>query len=103
MRFPGFVGAVVVGSLLAASLTMGCLAAAAASKPLKADSVSVAELVDINKATAAELKTLPGIADAYAAAIIAGRPYRNKTQLRSKGVIPLAAYKRIEDKIIARQ
>ena len=79
------------------------LSAQAAGKTLKADSVSVAGLVDINKATAAELKALPGIADAYAGAIIAGRPYRNKTQLRSKGVIPLAAYNRIQDKIIARQ
>jgi DNA uptake protein ComE-like DNA-binding protein len=49
------------------------------------------------------LKALPGIADAYAAAIIGNRPYRNKTQLRSKGVIPLAAYRRIQDKIVARQ
>jgi DNA uptake protein ComE-like DNA-binding protein len=79
------------------------LSAQAAGKTLRADSVSVAGLLDINKATATELKALPGIADAYAAAIIAGRPYRNKTQLRSKGVIPLAAYNRIQDKIIARQ
>jgi DNA uptake protein ComE-like DNA-binding protein len=88
---------------LAASLTAASRPAAAAGKTLRADSVAVAELVDINKATAAELKTLPGIADAYAAAIIGSRPYRNKTQLRSKGVIPLAAYKRIQDKIVARQ
>ena len=88
---------------LAAALTMGSWPGVAAGKALKADSVSVTELVDINKATAAELKALPGIRDAYAQAIIGGRPYRNKTQLRSKGVIPLAAYKRIQDKIVARQ
>ena len=96
MRFGGLIRVVVAAGCLVTSL-------AGASKPLRADSVSVAELIDINKATAAELKTLPGIADAYAAAIIANRPYRNKTQLRSKGVIPLAAYKRIQDKIVARQ
>src|SRR5271165_1231153 len=90
-------------AVLAAALTMGNRPGVAAGKALKADSVSVTELVDINKATAAELKALPGIQDAYAEAIIGGRPYRNKTQLRSKGVIPLAAYKRIQDKIVARQ
>jgi competence protein ComEA len=99
MRLLGFIRALALTALL----TVASRPAAAAGKTLRADSVAVAELVDINKATAAELKALPGIADAYAAAIISGRPYRNKTQLRSKGVIPLAAYKRIQDKIVARQ
>jgi len=99
MRLVGFIRV----SALAALLTIASWPAAAAGKTLRADSVAVAGLVDINKATAAELKALPGIADAYAAAIIGNRPYRNKTQLRSKGVIPLAAYKRIQDKIVARQ
>ena len=62
-----------------------------------------AELIDINHATQPQLKTLPGIADAYALAIIRNRPYRNKTQLRSKGIIPYAAYTRIKDRIVARQ
>ena len=88
---------------VAALLTAAGRPAAAAGKTLRADSVAAADLIDINKATAAELKALPGIADAYAAAIIGNRPYRNKTQLRSKGVIPLAAYRRIQDKIVARQ
>jgi DNA uptake protein ComE-like DNA-binding protein len=62
-----------------------------------------AELVDINHATLIELKTLPGVGEAYALAIIKHRPYKNKTQLRSKGAIPLAAYKKIKDHIIAKQ
>ena len=62
-----------------------------------------AELVDINRATLAELKTLPGVGEAYALAIIKHRPYKNKTQLRSKRAIPLAAYKKIKDQIIAKQ
>jgi DNA uptake protein ComE-like DNA-binding protein len=64
---------------------------------------AAADLVDINHATAGELKTLPGIGDAYSAAIIKHRPYKNKTQLRSGGVIPEATYNRIRDKIIAKQ
>jgi competence protein ComEA len=60
-------------------------------------------LIDINRATASELKTLPGIRDAYAAAIVKNRPYKNKAQLLSKQVIPEAAYGKIKSKIIARQ
>jgi competence protein ComEA len=62
-----------------------------------------AGLIDINRASAAELKTIPGIGDAYSAAIVKRRPYKNKTQLRSMGVIPPAVYEKIKDKIVAKQ
>lgn len=61
------------------------------------------ELIDINRASAVKLKTLPGIQDAYAAAIVKNRPYKNKTQLLSKQIIPEAAYGKIKNKIIAKQ
>ncbi|HXJ41272.1 MAG TPA: helix-hairpin-helix domain-containing protein [Bryobacteraceae bacterium] len=60
-------------------------------------------LVDINRASAAELKALPGIGDAYSAAIIKNRPYANKAQLKSRNVVPDATYEKIKDKIIAKQ
>jgi len=59
--------------------------------------------VDINHASNAELKTLPGIQDAFAAAIVKNRPYKNKLQLLSKQVIPEAAYGKIKNKIVAKQ
>jgi DNA uptake protein ComE-like DNA-binding protein len=62
-----------------------------------------ADLIDINRAGSEELKTLPGIADAYANAIIRNRPYKNKAQLLSHKVIPRAAYAKIKALIIARQ
>ena len=58
--------------------------------------------MDINSATADQLKTLPGIDDATAQKIIAGRPYRAKNQLVSKMIISQAEYTKITDKIIAK-
>jgi DNA uptake protein ComE-like DNA-binding protein len=61
------------------------------------------ELVDINSATEAELKAIPGIGDAYAAKIVVGRPYANKTQLKSRNILPGPAYEKVKDQIIAKQ
>jgi competence protein ComEA len=77
--------------------------AAAKKKAAAATTASTDTLVDINSASADDLKALPGIGDKYSAKIIAGRPYANKSQLVSKNIVPEATYNKIQDKIIAKK
>ena len=66
-------------------------------------SKSTDQLLDLNSATLEELFALPGIGDKYAAKIIAGRPYKMKTELLTKDIIPSKVYRKISKKIIAKQ
>ncbi len=77
-------------------------AAAAAAKPAAA-AAAKAEPVDINTATADQLKAVAGIGDAYAAKIIKGRPYKSKDELWRKKVMPKGAYEKLKENIIAKQ
>ena len=71
--------------------------------PTKKKAVAPGKLVDINSAGKAELKKLPGIGDAEADKIIAGRPYLTRTRLVTNVVISAEVYEKLKTQIIAKQ
>jgi len=76
--------------------------AKAAAKKSKAAPPKV-QPVDINSATKEELKKLPGIGDADADKIIAGRPYLTKAHLQTHNIVSPGVYQAIQQLVVARQ
>ena len=74
---------------------------ASTSKSAATTAAATTDKIDINSATADQLKAIPGIGDAYSKRIIDGRPYTAKNQLVSKGILPQGVYDKIKDQIIA--
>jgi competence protein ComEA len=59
-------------------------------------------LIDLNSASRDDLMSLDGIGEVRADAIIRARPFRAKTELVERRLIPEALYDKIADKVMAR-
>jgi len=59
--------------------------------------------VDINSASKEQLMALPGIDESLAQKIIDSRPYKKKTELKKRKIVPESVYKQIADRITAAQ
>ncbi|MDZ4801509.1 MAG: helix-hairpin-helix domain-containing protein [Bryobacteraceae bacterium] len=86
-----------------AALSLSAQAAKKAPAAAAAAEKKGGELIDINSATADQLRVIPGIGEAYSVKIIAGRPYRAKNELVDKGVLPASVYAKVKDQMIAKQ
>ena len=60
-----------------------------------------ADLIDVNTAGKDQLVTLPGVDDSLAQKIIDNRPYKKKSELKKKKIVPDKVYKQIADRITA--
>src|SRR5579864_5186124 len=105
MTFKKLITRMFLGCLTLALLSSLSVAQASGSKaPAKAAAQTAsADLLDINSATKDQLDALPGIGAVYSQKIIDGRPYKAKTDLVKKKILPQATYNKIKDKIIAKQ
>jgi len=78
--------------------------AAAPAKPATSPQATVAPkaaMVDINSASATDLKGLPGLSDADAVKIVQGRPYKDPMDLVSKKILSDAEFAKIKDRLVA--
>lgn len=100
LRYKLLAAALLFASVPVMSFAAPPNAKTSAKTSTKTSAAATAPL-DINTATPDQLKAFNGIGDAYAARIIAGRPYTAKNQLVTRGIIPQATYNKIKDRIIA--
>jgi hypothetical protein len=59
--------------------------------------------LNLNTATQEQLQSLPGVSEADADRVIAGRPYQEPKELLTRRILPKAEYDKISDRITARK
>ena len=96
-----FLVSLFIGGLAVRLITAQTAQPASPNQTIAEKIAASKDLLDINTATPAQLKALPGIGDAYTARIIAGRPYTAKNQIVTRGIVPQATYDKVKDQIIA--
>jgi len=95
-----------VRTVLAGLLLLLAAASAAAqtrpAAPATPAATPAAAAIDLNSASRDDLMTLDGIGEVRADAIIRARPFKAKTELVERRLIPEALYEKIADKVMAR-
>jgi DNA uptake protein ComE-like DNA-binding protein len=90
----------VVMGIAALALTASLLAAH--TRPVEpGNRGELGNLVDLNRATVAELMRVPGMTASWAARIVRFRPYRTKLDLLEQGVVTPEVYQHIRDRVVA--
>ena len=91
-------------ALLAAMAILLCGGAVLAqgARPAAPAAPAASGQIDLNSASRDDLMTLEGIGEVRADAIIRARPFKAKTELVERRLIPEALYEKIADKVMAR-
>ncbi len=96
----------VFASVMLMSVSMAVAAPAKKNDQAPAATASKATKqaqIDINTASADQLKAIPGFNKTVIDKLVANRPYANKKQLVTKDVISESNYEEIKDSIIAKR
>lgn len=94
MSFKAFLAAIAILLSAGAAHAQGARPAAPAAP--------ASGQIDINSASRDDLMSLDGIGEVRADAIIRARPFKAKTDLVERRLIPEALYEKIADKVMAR-
>jgi competence protein ComEA len=84
-----------------AAILLAAPAAWPQSRP-SAAAAPAARLIDLNSASRDDLMNLDGIGEVRADAIIRARPFKAKTELVERRIIPEALYDKLADKVTVR-